>query len=120
MVRDLIQYMQEEDGSLVNGFCHARKASVSKTNVDTYPFDGSVPQELLDAVCSPQDPINFREKASWSCTNDRQERGEMNEDDVSSNEESSADRDSENDAGEGGRAHRSSLRTRSLIRLKTR
>ena len=48
MVRELIEYMQDKDGCLVDGFCLAgRKASVSETNLDTYPSDGSVPQELL-------------------------------------------------------------------------
>ena len=81
------------DGSLVNGFCLARKASVSETNLDTYPSDGSVPQELLDAVLNPQDPNNLRGRASSSYTNDRRESKAMDEDEVSSDEESSGDRE---------------------------
>ena len=56
MVQDLTEYMQEKDGSLVNVFCLSRNASVSETNLDTYPSDGSVPQELLDAVFIPAGP----------------------------------------------------------------
>ena len=104
-VRDLIEYMQNEDGSLVDGFCLARKASVSETNLDTYSFDGSVPQELLDTVFNPQDPKHLRERASSSYTNDRRESEVMDEDEVSNDEESSGDSDSENDAGENGKAY---------------
>ena len=105
MVRDLIKYMQEKDGSLVDGFCLSRKASVSLTNLDTYPSDGSVPQELLDAVFIPQDPSNLRGRASSSLTNGRRASEAMDEDGVSSDEESSGNSDSENDAGEDGRAY---------------
>eukprot|EP00904_Undaria_pinnatifida_P011183 jgi/Undpi1/7195/HiC_scaffold_22.g09669.m1 len=105
MVRDLIEYMQDKDGSLVNGLCLARKASVSETNLDTYPSDGSVPQELLDAVFNPQDQNNLGGRASSSYTNDRRESEAMDEDEVSSDEERSGDSDSENDVGEDGRAY---------------
>eukprot|EP00904_Undaria_pinnatifida_P011236 jgi/Undpi1/7242/HiC_scaffold_22.g09715.m1 len=105
MVRDLIEYMQDKDGSLVCGFCLARrKASVNETNLNTYPSDGSVPQELLDAVLNPQDPNNLRGKAPSSYTNDRRESEATDEDEVSSDEESSEDSGSENDTGEDGKA----------------
>ena len=84
MVRDLIKYMQDKDGSLVNGFHLARTASVSDTNVDTYPSDGSAPQEVLDAVFNPQDQNNLRGRASSSYTNDRRESKTIDEDDDSS------------------------------------
>ena len=105
MVRDLIEYMQEKDGRILKGICLARKASVSETNLDMYPSDGSVPQELLDAVFIPQDPNNLWGRASSSYTNDRREGEAMDEDEVSSEEESLGDNDSENDAGEDGRAY---------------
>ena len=84
VVRDLREYMQERDGSLVNGFCPAQKASVSETSLDTYPSDGSVPQGLLDAVFIPQDLNNLRGRASSSYTNDQRESEAMDEDEVSS------------------------------------
>ena len=105
MVRNLIEYMQDKDISLVNGFCLARKASDSETNLDRYPSDGSVPQDLLDAVFNPHDPSNLRGKSSSSNTNERLESEVMDEDEVSSEKESAGDSDSENDAGEDGSAY---------------
>ena len=105
MVRDLIEYMPDKDGSLVKDFVSRRKASVSETDLDTYPSDGSVPQELLDAMFTPQDPNNLRGRASSSYTSDRRESEAMDAEKVSSDEESSGDSDSENDAGEDGRAY---------------
>ena len=105
MLGDLIEYMQEKYGSLVNGFSLARKASVSEINLDTYPSDRSVPQELLDAGFSPQDPNNLRGRASSSYTSDRRVSEAMDEDEVSTNEESLGNSELENDAGEDGRAY---------------
>ena len=89
----------------MNGSSLARKASVSEINLNTYPSDRSVPQELLDAGFIPQDPNNLRGGASSSYTNDQQVSEAMDEDEVSSNEESLGNSDSENDAGEDGRAY---------------
>eukprot|EP00904_Undaria_pinnatifida_P011889 jgi/Undpi1/7830/HiC_scaffold_23.g10303.m1 len=105
MVQDLIEYMQVKDGSLVIGFCLAPKASVGEANLDTYPSDGSVPQELLDAVLNPQNPNDLRGRASSSYTNGRRESEAIDEDYISSDEEGSGDSDSENDPGEDGRAY---------------
>ena len=105
MVRDLIEYMQEKDDSFVNGFCLARKASVSQNSLDTYLSGESFSQELLDAVFNPRDPNNPRGRAASSSTNDRRESEATEEGEVSSNEESSGDSYSENDAGEDGRAY---------------
>eukprot|EP00904_Undaria_pinnatifida_P011895 jgi/Undpi1/7836/HiC_scaffold_23.g10309.m1 len=98
MVRDFIKYMQDKDISLVNGFCLAGKASVSETSLDRYPSDGSVLQDLLDAVFNPQDPSNLRGRSSSSYTNERRESEVMDEDEVSSDMESAGGSDSENDA----------------------
>ena len=47
----------EDDGShLVCGFQLAREAAFSQPNLDTYPSDGSVPEELLKAGLTPEDP----------------------------------------------------------------
>ena len=89
----------------MNVHCLARKASLIETNLDTYPPDGSVPQELFDAVFNPQDPNDLRGRASSSHTDDRRERGAMEEDEVSSDDESSGGGDSENDAGEDDTAY---------------
>ena len=105
MVRDFIKYMQDKDISLVNGFCLAGKASVSETSLDRYPSDGSVLQDLLDAVFNPQDPSNLRGRSSSSYTNERRESEVMDEDEVSSDMESAGGSDSENDVGEDGRAY---------------
>ena len=118
MVRDLIEYIQDKDGSLVNGFCLARKASVGKTNLDTYSSDGSAPQELLDAALNPQDPNNLRGRASSSSSNDRREREAMDEDEVSSDGwvQGAVIRKMTRAKAAG---NISTMRTRSLIRLKT-
>ena len=62
MVQYLMKYMQDKDGSLVNGCCLARKPSVSETNLDTYPSDWSVPQELLDAASIRRTQVIFGEE----------------------------------------------------------
>lgn len=90
MVRDLVEYMQDKEGSLVDGFSLARQASVSKANLDTHPSDGSVLQELLDAVLYPQDPRTLCARASSSYANDRRESDAIDEDGDSDGEESSA------------------------------
>lgn len=48
MVRDLIDYMNDVDGRLVNGFGPGRKSSVGEANVDKYASDESFPQGLLE------------------------------------------------------------------------
>ena len=97
IVRDLIEYMKDKDGSVVNGFCLARKSSIGEANVDTHPSDGSIPQDLLEAVLNPLDPNNLQGRASSSYANDRRESEAM-DDDFSNDEESSGDSDLENDA----------------------
>ena len=81
MLRDLIDYTQDKYGNVVNGFTLARKASMSKANLETYPCDGSVPPELLDGCLNPRDPNNLRRRAASSYTNDRREEEATNDDD---------------------------------------
>ncbi|MEP2263383.1 MAG: hypothetical protein ABJI00_18375 [Paracoccaceae bacterium] len=72
VVGDLIKYMK--DGNiLVCKFQLAREAAFSQPNIDTYPSDGSVPEEVLKTMLTPEDPCNVRGRASGSYTNDRRE-----------------------------------------------
>ena len=111
MVRNLIDYFphhidytQDKDGNLVNGFTLARKASMSKANLETHPCDWSVPPELLDGCLNPRDPNNLRRRAASSYTNDRREE-EATDDDDDDIEEGCADNsDSANGADEDARA----------------
>ena len=56
MVRDLIDYTQDKNGNVVDGFTLARKASMNEANLETCPCDGSVPPELVDGCLNPRDP----------------------------------------------------------------
>ena len=55
------------------GFGLTREAAFSQSNLDTYPSDGSVREEILKSVLTPEDPYNLRGRSSESYTNDRRE-----------------------------------------------
>ena len=58
---------------MVCGFQQAREVTFSQLNLDTYPSDGSVPEELLKTVFTIESPYNLRGRPSESYTNDRRE-----------------------------------------------
>ena len=75
IVRDVIDYQEDKDDHLVNGFTLARKASMNEVIFETYPCDGGVPPKLLDGCLNPRGPKNLRRRATSSYTNDRRGRG---------------------------------------------
>ena len=70
---DLIKYMKDDGNHSVYWFQLAREAAFSQPNLDIYPSDGSVPEEILKAVLTPEDPSNLRGRSSESYTNERRE-----------------------------------------------
>ncbi|CAN0534723.1 unnamed protein product, partial [Laminaria digitata] len=55
MIRDLVDCVVVKNNHLVRGFQHARQASVSQENIDTYPDELEVPSVLMKAVSVSED-----------------------------------------------------------------
>ena len=55
---DLIKYMEDDGNNLICGFQLAREAAFNQPNLHFYSSDGSVPEERLKAVLTPDDPYN--------------------------------------------------------------
>lgn len=67
MVPDMIHYMTDELNVLIGEFALAKKACVNHANLDSYPEDGSVPADLIEAVLQADDPHQSRFKARSAC-----------------------------------------------------
>ncbi|CAN0377719.1 unnamed protein product, partial [Laminaria digitata] len=63
MVRGLVDYFVDKNNHLVRGFQHARQASVSQENIDTYPDELEVPSVLMKAVSASEDSDDIRQNA---------------------------------------------------------
>ncbi|CAN0404586.1 unnamed protein product, partial [Laminaria digitata] len=59
MVRDLVDYVVDKNNHLVGGFQHARQASVSQENIDTYPEELKVPSVLMKLSPHPKIQIIY-------------------------------------------------------------
>ena len=65
--------MEGDRNQLVCGFQLTREAAFIEPNLESYPSDGSVPEERLKAVLTPEDVLIFYGRSSKSYANGRLE-----------------------------------------------